>query len=100
MSYDSIEIFENESHHDRTNEDVILLKIICYDGRFVSLELLTTMTIEEVKCQALTELVLPISNEHGTCVLNYKLLKSTGVMLDLNESLSISENHLSDHGKK
>lgn len=93
VSYDSIEIF------DQITDDVILLKIVSYDGRLVTLRLLTTTTIEEVKCQALTELVLPFDNVHGTGVLNYKLLKPLETMLDLKESLSISQSKLSDYGK-
>lgn len=98
VSHDSIEIFENESHQDRVNEDTILLKIISYDGRFVSLRLLSTTTIGEVKDHALTEFRLSINNERDN-ILNYKLLKPTEGMLDLNDSSSISENNLSDHGK-
>lgn len=91
VSYESI---------DQSAEDVISLKIISYDGRFVNLRSLATTTIEEVKWQAITELVLPINREHGTSVPDYRLLRPSETMLDLDESLSISQNKLSDYGKR
>ncbi|KAJ6647276.1 Ubiquitin-associated domain-containing protein 1 [Pseudolycoriella hygida] len=65
----------------------ILLKIISYDGRLVSLRLLPTTTIQEVKCQALTELGLPIDED----VQSFKLLKPSETTLELKEDLSISK---------
>ncbi|XP_037033085.1 ubiquitin-associated domain-containing protein 1-like [Bradysia coprophila] len=90
VSYDSIELY------DENADDAILLKIVGYDGRIVPLRLVSTTTIQEVKCQALRELVA-VSNDHGTSsILGYKLLKSNASMLALNESLSISQSNLSD----
>lgn len=94
VSYDSIEIF------DQSTEDAILLNIISYDGRFVNLRLSTTTTIYEVKWQALTELGLPTNIEQSTGVPNYKILKPSETMPDLDESLSITQNALSDYGKR
>lgn len=94
VSYDSIETF------DQGTDNVISLTIISYDGRLVSLRLLTTTTIKDVKRKALTELVLPFNNEQGTGVLSYKLLKPYENMFDLNESLPISQSELSDYGKR
>lgn len=94
VSYDAIETF------DQSTDNVISLTIVSYDGRLISLRLLATATIKDVKCKALTELVLPINNVQGTGVLNYKLLKPSENMLDLSESLSISQSELSDYGKR
>ncbi|KAG4071889.1 hypothetical protein HA402_006050 [Bradysia odoriphaga] len=89
VSYDSIELY------DENADDAILLKIIGYDGRIVPLRLVSTTTIQEVKFQALKQLV--VTNDNGSSsVLGYKLLKSTASMLALNESLSISQSNLSD----
>lgn len=100
MSYDPIEIFENESHRDVANDDTILLNIISYDGTIVSLRLSTTITIEELKFQALKNFkVLNTRDDLRTCVHNYKLFKPTEAIMDLNESSLISQTNLSDHGR-
>lgn len=88
MSYESIETF------DQHTDDVILLKIISYDGRLVSLCLLATQTIREVKIQAISELLLPINSD-----VHYKLLKPSETMDELSETLSIRQSKLSDYGK-
>ncbi len=95
MSYDPIEIF-NESPDD----DAISLKIISYDGRPVTLRVVKKSTIEEIKFRALAELNLSVSNERVGHDLNYKLLKPSESMRELNESLSIEKNNLSDCGKR
>lgn len=94
MSYDSIELC------DGNVDDAILLKIIGYDGRVAPLRLVSTTTIQEVKCLALRELA-PVTSDQGTSsALDYKLLKATTSMLILNESLSLSQSNLSDCGKR
>lgn len=92
VSYDSIELCDE-------NADVILLKIIGYDGRVAPLRLMSATTIQEVKCQALRELVPSINDQGTSKVFDYKLLKPTASMLALNESLTISQSGLSDCGK-
>lgn len=93
VSYDSIELF------DECPNDVVLLTIMSYDGRLLPLRVVKTTTIKEVKYRALTELILPMNDERGNGALNYKLLKPSQNMIDLNESLSISQSNLSDCGK-
>lgn len=91
-SYDSVEVFTDECPDD----NVILLNVMTCDGKLVSLRLLSTATIKEVKRRAMAELVLSINDECRSA--DYKLLKSSENMLDLNDSLSISESKLSNCG--